>query len=483
MSVIILTMAYVQHSLNSNGILMKYLMKSMLIFLSLPPRVTCPPNMKKRWIFGAAFMIVSGLVTAYRIYKSYTFRKNVQHTLSYILSNQRHYQQNVLSNKKYLLSLAEITSSNFKDVCTDIANLKTETNKFDRYLHKLIHTTADTIFYKNYILHYVNILHHLDHAIVTNNNKIKHIKSTLHMKCRNFISGLHILARNRIPESILHADVFSNILHGVSQYLRKDNVYTLLYGTSVNPYYGMEVVKSFILNGALFMTISLPLKHHRAPILSLCGLFSYHLPINMSDEKSLSSSYTKLQVSHPYLLLGDDQYALLDNNFDRQVVQYDHMYVQQEPLLLFRRTDKNCYINIIEHAPAKTITSTCMFHYYHKITVHSSLVTTSHFFYILNINDELKITCGKYGGQTTHHSHSVSIIKRTNACEPVEIQLIGSHSNCSSNGNFIIYHTFNFVTEWLHNKVVIPYFRENKHLLRLPSNASIPNFTIIKSNQ
>ncbi len=87
------------------------------------------------------------------------------------------------------------------------------------------------------------------------------------------------------------------------------------------------------------------------------------------------------------------------------------MFNKNEPLLLFRRTDKNCYINIIEQAPAKTITSTCTFLYYH--TVYASLVTTSHFFYLLNINDELKIKCGKYGRQTTRHSHSVSIITRT----------------------------------------------------------------------
>ncbi len=122
----------------------------------------------------------------------------------------------------------------------------------------------------------------------------------------------------------------------------------------------MDVVKSFIINDALFMTISLPLKHHISPILSLYRLFSYHLPMKMSDEKSLSSSYTN--VSHPYILLGDDQYALLNKDFDRQIVQYDHKYVQ-EALLLFRRIDKNCYINIIEHAPAMTITSTCMFLY------------------------------------------------------------------------------------------------------------------------
>ncbi len=52
-----------------------------------------PTKCGKRWIFGAAFTVVSGLVTAYRIYESYTFRKNVQHTLSYILSNKIHFQK------------------------------------------------------------------------------------------------------------------------------------------------------------------------------------------------------------------------------------------------------------------------------------------------------------------------------------------------------------------------------------------------------
>ncbi len=271
-----------------------------------------------------------------------------------------------------------------------------------------MHTSADSIFYKNYPLHYVNILHHLDHDLVRHNNRIEYIKITLHMKCRNFVSGLHILARNEIPECILHADVFSNILRGISLHLRRDSIYTLLYGTLVNPYFSLKIVKSFILNKALYMTISLPLKHHRAPN----GLFSYHLPTNMSDGKSVSSSYTKLHITHPYMLLSDDQFALLDNNFDKQVVQYDHMYVQQESLLLFRKTDRNCYVNIIEHAPVRTITSTCTFQYFNMITVHATLVTTSHFFHLLNIYDELKISCGKYSRETITQSHSGSIIKK-----------------------------------------------------------------------
>ncbi len=97
---------------------------------------------------------------------------------------------------------------------------------------------------------------------------------------------MSFLANNRIPESILHADVFSNILNGISQYLLKENMYSLLYGSFVNPYYNINIVRSFILNNVLYMTLSLPLKYHRAPFMSLYGLYSYYMPLNMSDSKT-----------------------------------------------------------------------------------------------------------------------------------------------------------------------------------------------------
>ncbi len=162
----------------------------------------------------------------------------------------------------------------------------------------------------------------------------------------------------------------------------------LLYCTSVNSYYSMNVMKSFILNNMLYMAISLTLKHHRAPIMSLCVLFLYHLSTNMSDRKNFSSFTPNFKsATHTYCFVMVCLPLILNSNFDGQVVRYDHMYVQTEPMILFRRTDKNCYINIIEHSPAKTITSTCTFLYYHKISLHATLVTTSHFFYLLNIHD------------------------------------------------------------------------------------------------
>ncbi len=67
----------------------------------------------------------------------------------------------------------------------------------------------------------------------------------------------------------------------------------------------------------------------------------------MSDYKTPKSAYTKIEISHPYLLLSDDQFTLLDNSMDRNTIQYDHMYVQTTPILLFRHMNKKTVASIL----------------------------------------------------------------------------------------------------------------------------------------
>ncbi len=105
---------------------------------------------------------------------------------------------------------------------------------------------------------YIMSIFFINHDLVTNNNKVERMKSLLCMKCRNFISELCILTSNKIHESILQAYILSNILSGISQYLLKENTYTLLYVSAVNQYYHMEIDKSLIISNVLCMTILLP---------------------------------------------------------------------------------------------------------------------------------------------------------------------------------------------------------------------------------
>ncbi len=125
----------------------------------------------------------------------------------------------------------------------------------------------------------------LDHDL--NLNRIERAKTNLYIKSKSIISGLHVLAENKIPESILHADTLANILLAITHKLEHDNRYSLLYGREVNAYYHMSLIRSFIINDVLFMTIMLPFKHSDAPVLSIYRLYSHYLPTNMSMIKWL----------------------------------------------------------------------------------------------------------------------------------------------------------------------------------------------------
>ncbi len=94
--------------------------------------------------------------------------------------------------------------------------------------------------------------------------------------------------------------------------------------------------------------------------------------------------------------------------------------------------------------------------------------------------------CGVYNNETIRTTYSVRIIKREDLCDYViqttETQLIGSHTNCSTNGNFHIHHTFNFVTKWIYNTGTMSYYKENAHILCLPSQAKVIDLSVHKSN-
>ncbi len=140
------------------------------------------------------------------------------------------------------------------------------------------------------------------------NNDMQMAKS----KTRTFVSGLHILAENKIPESILHVNVFKHILVTVQDQLEVSKEYTLLDGSTVNPYYHMGIVKSFILNNILYINLLLPLEHLKAPIMKLYRVQSNYVAANMLTSPAKVRSYTKVLVRYPYMAYNDESYISLD---------------------------------------------------------------------------------------------------------------------------------------------------------------------------
>ncbi len=155
------------------------------------------------------------------------------------------------------ISLANIVSIHFTHLTTSI-----------------ISSNRHRVFHRNYLQYYMYTMDKMNTELENYNNEMQMAKSILFTESRTFVSGLHILAENKILESILHANVFKNILVTVQYQLEVSKKYRLLYGSTVNPYYHMGIVKSFIVNNILYKNLMLPLKHLKAPVMML---YIYHL--------------------------------------------------------------------------------------------------------------------------------------------------------------------------------------------------------------
>ncbi len=281
---------------------------------------------------------------------------------------------------------------------------------FQSYTNSLLATNVDTIFNRNYLLYYVNTVDKVNTNLSFYRNELQTAKSILYTKCRTFISGLHILAENKIPESILHANVFANILHIITEQLKVRNQYTLLYGSSVNPYYNMKIVKSFIINNVLYLNIMLPLQHNKAPTTKLYKLQSHYLPTNMSTICSQINSYTKLGIDYPYIAFNKYRYPTLDIDFDKDTIQFDNLHVPTSALLMFNHQEDNCYLNILGHVSTEIITSTYTFQFYRNLSVKPSLVTTNAYYYLMNVFSLISITCEVDMAVTEKISFAVTIV-------------------------------------------------------------------------
>ncbi len=173
----------------------------------------------------------------------------------------------------------------------------------------------------------------------------------------------------------------------------------------------------------------------------------------MSDDKKATGSYTQLQIDHKNITVKWNQFSVLDNDFTHTTLQHNHLHVQTKPLLLFKRSVPNFFIAILNHASVKIITDTCKFRYNPNIVVLTTLVSTAEHFYLLNVNNDIVVVCGQSKGKTIQQIHSINIIARKDLClctiYTTNIIILGTHSNCTTDGQFKIYFTFKFSTEWI----------------------------------
>ncbi len=149
--------------------------------------------------------------------------------------------------------------------------------------------------------------------------------------------------------------------------------------------------------------------------------------------------------------------------------------VENESLMYMR----NCYLKILGNVRMEIITSTYTFQFYHNISVKPSLVTTNAYYYLIKVFSVIPITFEVDMAVTEKESFAVTIVNRLDLCrctlKTKNIYLLGTATNCTSTPGLRFVYTYNFVTEWLKNKLSIPFYQEGLHILRFPSSTMFPS--------
>ncbi len=93
------------------------------------------------------------------------------------------------------------------------------------------------------------------------------------------------------------------------------------------------------------------------------------------------------------------------------------------------------------------------------------------------------MVCGQSKGKTIRQVQSISIIARIDLClcimDTKYIIILGTNSNCTTDGQFKIYYTFNCATEWIRSGNDIALYEDNMELLNSLSDSFLPKIPIV----
>ncbi len=76
-------------------------------------------------------------------------------------------------------------------------------------------------------------------------------------------------------------------------------------------------------------------------------------------------------------------------------------------------------------------------------------------------------------------SFAITIIAQQELCrctlQTKSIYYLGTATNCTSTPGLTFVYTYNFVREWLKNKLSIPFYQEDLNILKYPSSTLFPS--------
>ena len=443
-----------------------------------------PPGRDKRAILSGLFTVASAAFSAYKFWRDYRHQQYMRRVMPYIIRRQNLHHKGILANKAGLVTLTQMTSEAFKKTTSALNDLRaTVVQNFQVHSAAIYYNAQLSITLKDRMLHFASEMDKADHKMESFSLRMESTKAMLYDHVRNFVSGLHVLSENTLPESILHATDLKILLNNVRDELSRDGHYSLLFGDQVFAYYHLPIATGLIVDDMLYIALTLPLKRMDVNLMSIFEVITYPLPVNMSGAISDTDAYTQLQVDSKFFAFNDDYYLELTDDFVKHTVNYRSLYVPRNAMLL--RTDRlrHCVLNILDRRQPEVIAATCKFQYYQALEVSPSLVTTDQFYYLMNVHFEVKIICKAIYKSKSLMSRSLTVVRKEDLCQCDLVfgryLIFGDNQNCTPTTSVKLQFTYNYVTEWFNFGDLLETFYNGFDLIDDPAwDSSFPDIQI-----
>ena len=448
-----------------------------------------PSRREKRAIISGLITLASTAFSAWKFWRDYRHKQHMRKVLSVILDRQRAHKKGIIDNRRGLLALTQIVSKVHEEHSRSINTLQRQVHKnFAVFQDAMYLSKLESITTRDRLMHFTIEMDRLNSQLIRFNFDLNTVKSMLFTNLRNFVSGLHHLSENKLPEPILHADTLSQILTNVKNTLSNapTTAYELLFGTSVYPYYHLPIADAFIVDESLYISLHLPLKRPDVRLLSIYELKAYPLPVNMTSNPTASNAMTRLKPRTRYLAFNHDYYANLADDFDTHTLQFGSLFVPRVPVLLHTSRYDNCILNIIDRRQPETILANCDFEYITPESVAPSLIITSGFYYLLNAKHDITFLCKASYKNQKLQARSLIAIRHADLCQcdlTFNKHLIFGHNrNCTPSTKLQIHFAYNYVTEWFNNGQLLKFFYNGRDLVDNPSREStLPRLPLFNS--
>ena len=199
----------------------------------------------------------------------------------------------------------------------------------------------------------------------------EHVKQLQVLECtsKEVIRGITVLSQGRLPQEFFSDSRLKGILSEVQKMVQKGHPNYTLAAEHISHYRDMKLVTFAVdqQTHSLIVTFPVFIQDFRRPPLSLFEIET--VPVPIPDENAKADSYTQVQVTKPYIVVGTEYYIELRMTEMIMCRSIRFNYYCEELFVVKHKSAYGCSSTIFYDMGAKRVTEACEFKYMYNATV------------------------------------------------------------------------------------------------------------------